>query len=119
MALKLYRRHRTDCEGKHPEDSRSGEFEEGRRGWKKCACLVHVSGTLGRKFARRQTGKSDWVEAKALAAAWQAADCWEGNAAPAPTTVAPDVPDRTKIADALNIDQVKEWDREDSPENSK
>lgn len=47
MALKLYRQHGTDCEGKHPEDSRSGEFEEGRRGWKKCACVVHVSGTLG------------------------------------------------------------------------
>jgi hypothetical protein len=41
MVLKLYRRHRIDCEGNHPEDSRSGEFEEGRRGWKKCACLIH------------------------------------------------------------------------------
>ena len=46
MVLKLYRRHRIDCEGNHPEDSRSGEFEEGRRGWKKCACLIHASGTL-------------------------------------------------------------------------
>ena len=37
----------TECEGKHAEDARSGEFEEGRRGWKKCACLIHVSGTVG------------------------------------------------------------------------
>ena len=37
MALKLYRRHRKECEGGHPEDSRSGEFEEGRRGWKNAA----------------------------------------------------------------------------------
>jgi hypothetical protein len=45
MALKLYRRHRTECEGSHPEDSRSGEFEEGRRGWRRCACQIHASGT--------------------------------------------------------------------------
>ncbi len=79
MALKLYRRHRTECEGGHPEDARSGEFEEGRRGWKKCACLIHVSGTLGGKFNRKQTSKSNWDEAKALVAAWEAADTWEGK----------------------------------------
>ena len=71
MALKLYRRHRKECEGGHPEDARSGEFEEGRRGWKKCACLIHVSGTLGGKFNRKQTGKSDWDEAKSLVASWE------------------------------------------------
>jgi integrase len=87
MALSLYRRHRTECEGQHAEDSRSGQFEEGRRGWKKCACLIHVSGTLGRKFSRKQTGKSDWDEAKAVAAIWEAAQSWDGPAqieAPAP-----------------------------------
>src|ERR1035441_8768123 len=73
MALKLYRRHRTECEGAHPEDARSGEFEESRRGWKKCGCLIHVSGTLGGKFNRRQTGKADWDEAKALVALWEKA----------------------------------------------
>ncbi len=60
MALTLYRRHRTECEGGHPEDTRSGEFEEERRGWKNCACLIHASGTLGGEFNRKQTGKSDW-----------------------------------------------------------
>ncbi|MGD0298271.1 MAG: hypothetical protein ABSE86_14285 [Bryobacteraceae bacterium] len=78
MALKLYRRHRTECEGGHPEDMRSGEFEEGRRGWKKCACLIHVSGTLGRKFNRKQTS-TNWDEAKALVAAWKAADSWDSK----------------------------------------
>jgi hypothetical protein len=29
MALKLYRRHRKECEGGHSEDARTGEFEEG------------------------------------------------------------------------------------------
>ena len=80
MPLTLYRRHRSECEGSHAEDSRSGQFEEGRRGWKKCACLIHVSGTLGRRFSRKQTGKSDWDEAKAIAAVWEAVQSWDGPA---------------------------------------
>jgi site-specific recombinase XerD len=94
MALTLYRRHRLECEGEHAEDARSGEFEEGRRGWKKCACLIHVSGTLGGKFSRKQTGKSDWDEAKAAVAVWEAAKSWDSAAKiqePAPP--APVVPD--------------------------
>src|SRR5215472_3310353 len=99
MALKLYRRHRKECEGGHPEDSRSGEFEEGRRGWKKCACLIHTSGTIGGKFNRKQTGKSDWDEAKALVAIWKEADAWDGRANPVPPAapVAPDPPSPRRI----------------------
>lgn len=78
MALKMYRRHRVECEGGYPEDFRSGQFEEGRRGWKRCACLIHLSGTLGGKFSRKQTGKSDWDEAKAVAAQWEKAGSWTG-----------------------------------------
>jgi hypothetical protein len=105
MALKLYRRHRIECEGGHPEDSKSGEFEEGRRGWKKCACLIHVSGTLGSKFNRKQTGKSDWDEAKALVAAWEAADAWDGKPAAPPTPEPPEEaqPKRITIADAVRV----------------
>jgi integrase len=79
MALKLYRRHRKECEGKHPEDARTGEFEEGRRGWKRCACIIHAAGTLQGKFNRRQTGQTDWDAAKALAAAWERAGSWNGE----------------------------------------
>src|SRR5258708_39745547 len=91
MALKVYRRHRTECEGGHPEDSFSGEFEEGRRGWKKCGCLIHLSGTLGGKVNRKQTGKSTWEDAKAVAAALENAKSWDRNAgipasAPVPGT---------------------------------
>ena len=103
MALRIYRRHRKECEGRRPEDTRSGEFEEGRRGWKKCACLIHVSGTLGGKFNRRQTGKSDWEEAKALAAAWETADSWEGRGEPTPAPVTASVPGRITIADAVRV----------------
>src|SRR2546427_13093411 len=101
MALRLYRRHRKECEGGHPEDIRSGEFEEGRRGWKKCACLIHVSGTLGGKFNRKQTGKSDWDEAKALVASWETADSWDGKAEPVPPPpISTPVLGRITIADA-------------------
>jgi integrase len=79
MALMLYRRHRKECEGGHPEDSRTSEFDETRRGWKKCGCLIHVSGTLGGKFRRVQTGKANWDEAKGVVAQWHAAQSWDGQ----------------------------------------
>ena len=103
MALKLYRRHRKECEGAHPEDARTGEFEEGRRGWKKCGCLIHVSGTLGGKFNRKQTGKADWDEAKALVALWEKAGSWDGQdkiEQPLPPT-AEAAPGRITIARAI------------------
>jgi len=104
MALKLYRRHRKECEGGHPEDSRSGEFEEGRRGWKKCACLIHASGTLDGKFRRTQTGKSDWDEAKTLVSSWETADSWDDKLAPPPPEPAPPgAPARITIAVATKI----------------
>lgn len=89
MALKLYRRHRAECEAGHPEDSRTGEFEEGRRGWKRCGCLIHASGTLGGKFSRKLIGKRDWQEAKAVVAVWEAADSWEGKTPVPPPALAP------------------------------
>jgi integrase len=90
MALTLYRRHRKECEGGHAEDSRSGEFEEGRRGWKKCGCLIHASGTLGGKFSRKQTGRTKWDEAKAVAAVWETDKSWNGPARPEPDPILDD-----------------------------
>ena len=102
MPLKLYRRHRKECEGHHPEDARSGEFEEGRRGWKKCSCVIHVTGTLGGKFNRKQTGKSTWEEAKELSLEWEKSNAWD-----IPAVVAVPVPEaapgRMTIANAVGI----------------
>jgi integrase len=81
MSLKLYRRHRVECEAGHAEDVRTGEFEESRRGWKRCACLIHASGTIGGVFRRKQTGQWTWEDAKAVASEWQAAGSWEGSGA--------------------------------------
>jgi hypothetical protein len=61
----LYRRHRKECGAGHPEDSKSGQFEEGRRGWKRCASPIHASGAIADKFSRQPTGECDWDDAKA------------------------------------------------------
>ena len=105
MALKLYRRHRIECEGGHPEDTRSGEFEEGRRGWKKCACLIHISGTLAGKFNRRQTGKANWDEAKAVAAVLEQAQSWGDKPVIAAATEPPEKPQQNRITieDAIKV----------------
>src|ERR1700735_2428338 len=103
MALSLYRRHRSECEGRHPEDSRTGEFEEGRRGWKKCGCLIHAVGTLGGKFNRKQTGKIIWAEAQALVASWEEADSWNGKPKPAAASVALPAPGRITIAHGTKV----------------
>jgi len=87
MALKLYRRHRPACEGGHPEGSKSGEFEEGRRGWKRCACIIHASGSINRQFNRKQTGKSDWNEAKRVANGWETVGSWSSTPIAAPQPV--------------------------------
>jgi integrase len=71
MSINLYRRHRPECEGGHEKDSRSGEFEERKKSWKRCDCQVFASGTLGRKFSRHCTEKTDWDEARAVAALWE------------------------------------------------
>jgi integrase len=102
MALKLYRRHRKECEAGHPEDGRTGEVEERRRGWKKCACLIHASGTLAGQFIRRQTGKFTWDEARAVATAWEASGSCDGELKPAPVAPAP-VSGRITIDDGTRV----------------
>ena len=98
MPLNLYRRHRKECEGGHPEESRSGEFEERKKGWKRCACFIFASGTLGGHFKRKYTGKTDWEEAKTVVAAWEGAGSWtEHVSTPLPEPDPPDVPPAAKI----------------------
>src|ERR1700678_3668176 len=110
MALKLYRRHRKECEGGHPEDARTGQFEEGRRGWKRCACIIHVAGTLGKKFNRRQTGETDWERARAVADACQKAGSWDGEIGPPPQPLPEQSPHRVAISMATKafLDELQE-----------
>jgi hypothetical protein len=60
-----------------PGESRSGEFEERKKGWKKCACFVIASGTLAGKFKRKYRGENDWEEARTVAKAWEGPQSWD------------------------------------------
>src|SRR5215207_2246307 len=98
VPLNLYRRHRPDCEAGYPAESRSGEFDERKKGRKRCACVIFVSGTLDGKFARKATGAADWVDARRIAEVYEQADSWTGQAKPNPLPVAaPPVPEKTRI----------------------
>jgi hypothetical protein len=79
VALNLYRRHRHECEAGHAEESRSGEFEERKKGWKRCDCHIFASGTIAGKFKRKYTGKTAWDDARAVAAEWQKSASWGGE----------------------------------------
>jgi hypothetical protein len=68
MAWHLYRRHRRDCLAGRPYDSRSGESDEHRKGWKRCGCRIYVSGTLAGDFARQNAHKTSWDDARAFVA---------------------------------------------------
>jgi hypothetical protein len=80
MALSLYRRHRRDCKAGHPEDSLCSEFDERKKGWRRCECPIFVSGTLARRFRRQSTGKWEWDAAKVIAGQWEGRNSWNCDA---------------------------------------
>ena len=104
MALNFYRRHRRDCTAGHPEESRSGELEERRKGWRRCTCPIFCSGTLNKKYRRESTGQWEWGPAKDVAARWEKAGSWDGPAPVVPTPEpAIDAPPRMRITDAVKV----------------
>ena len=104
MGLKIYRRHRLECEAGHPENARSGDWEESRRGWKRCNCVIHISGTLGGRFSRRSTGKTTWDEARAYVSVLEVAGSWDGKVTPRlPESVPAAGPPRITIEEACNV----------------
>jgi site-specific recombinase XerD len=78
VALTLYRRHRRECKASHPEQSFSTEFDERKRGWKRCECPIVVSGTLQKRFKRHSTNLWEWGAARSIAEQFEAAGRWEG-----------------------------------------
>jgi integrase len=88
MPLHLYRRHRPECEAGHRTDSLSDEFDERRKGWRRCKCVIHCSGTLRGRYRRRQTNALAWEDARAYATTLEAAGTWETSAPMALSTVA-------------------------------
>ena len=94
MGIQLYRRHRRECRARHPEDSRTGEFEERRKGHKRCDCPIFGAGTVGGARIRKSTSAWEWDEAKIVVASWAC----RPKAAPQPEPV---LPERTTIEHAI------------------
>ena len=67
MALALYRRHRRDCKAGHSEELRSSEYDEKKKGWKRCECPIFISGTLLGTFKRQSTSRWEWDQALSFA----------------------------------------------------
>jgi integrase len=110
MALNLYRRHRCECKAGHPHQHLSSEFDERKRGWKRCECPIVVSGTLDKKFRRESTGKWEWDDARAIATALEAAGTWGGEIVRKPEPVPDAEPHRCPIAQAARmfLDELRE-----------
>jgi hypothetical protein len=68
MPLNLYRRRQGGCEAGHPVECRDCEFDERKKGWKRCGCFIFASGTLGTAYRRKYTGRITWEDARAVAA---------------------------------------------------
>jgi integrase len=100
MALNLYRRHRRECKAGHPHQHLSSEFDERKRGWKRCECPIVVSGTLNKNFRRESTGKWEWDDARAIAAGIEAAGSWGSEIIPRPEPLPEAGPHRCQIAEA-------------------
>lgn len=62
-----------------------------------------MSGKLAGKFNRKQTGKSNWDEAKPPVTSLETADSWDGKIEIAPAPVSTPVPGRITITDATKV----------------
>ena len=104
MRVNLYRRHKPNCAGGHPWQSKSSELEERRKTWMRCDCLIHFSATINGKFGRKATGTTEWDEARTYAATLVASGSWDSELAPRPPEP-PAVPARQRItiAEACKI----------------
>jgi hypothetical protein len=80
MPLSLYRRHRRDCKSGHAEDLFTSEYDERKKGWRRCECPIFVSGTLQGTYKRRNTGQWEWECAKPIAIGYEEVGTWVGQA---------------------------------------
>src|ERR1700677_4147388 len=80
--LTVYRRHLRTCKSGHKEELRTSEFDERKKGWKRCECPIFASGTLSGKSQRRNTGQWEWDPAKTAMQRWQSTGRWDTAALP-------------------------------------
>ena len=100
MPLALYRRHRRDCKSGHPEGLRTSEYDERKKGWKRCECPIFTSGTLQGHFKRQNSGQWDWAAAQPIARQWEIAGSWNGSIPASPQPKAPLERQRAAIREA-------------------
>jgi site-specific recombinase XerD len=100
----LYRRHRSNCKGGHVHNSRSSEYDERKKAFRRCECPIFASGTLGGEFRRQNTGQWEWSNAKTIANAWEALGNWNSTNLPEPVvaTADPEQPERITVCDATD-----------------
>jgi hypothetical protein len=103
VPLALYRRHRSECKGQHPHNLRTLEYDERKKGWKRCECPIFVSGTLGRNFRRHNTGHWEFEAARAVAAAIERTGSWKTS-----TPASPPVKEQESQAVRITIDETTE-----------
>lgn len=103
MALNLYRRHRSECKAGHPHNHLSSEFDERKRGWKRCECPIVISGTLDGKFRRHSTARWEWEDVRPIAAGFEQAGSWDGKIAPPPELLPEQKSHRMAIANATKL----------------
>jgi integrase len=83
---------------------RTSEYDERKKGWKRCECPVFVSGTLQGIFKRQNTGEWEWDRARVVAGEWEAAGSWvKMPAAQPPTALEPAKSSRITLADAATV----------------
>jgi integrase len=101
MALTLYRRHRRDCKAGHQEDLHTSEFDERKKGFRRCECPIIISGSLQKKFKRQSSGRWQWDEAKVISDDLEKAGNWEGYHAP---PAEPEAPKTQRISTAFALE---------------
>jgi integrase len=94
MLLALYRRHRRECKGHHPHNLRTSEYDERKKGWRRCECPIFASGTLDKHFKRGNTGQWEFEAARAVAATLERAGTWTTQPLRPPE---PEEPQATRI----------------------
>jgi integrase len=92
MPLALYRRHRRDCKAGHPEELRTSEYDEKKKGFRRCECPIFCSGTLAKHFQRKNTAHWEWEPAKDVLRRFESAGTWTSEPALAPPVATPPDP---------------------------
>lgn len=104
MPLALYRRHRLECKGGHPHNSRTSEYDERKKGWKRCECPIFVSGTISGTFRQQNGGRWEWAAARVAAEEFEAPGSWNLTIPAEPHPEPPsEKQQRIAIADAVKL----------------